>query len=260
MQRYGRLARSSKLLCVFFVETIDVSHDLVNHSAGAIRVPKRILVIEDDSALGAQVVERLTNAGYEPIWWKEGRRLYRGDLPDVELVLLDLMLPGTYGMDMLKDLRTHSDVPVLVLSARVDTSDKVRALKLGADDYMTKPFWPEELLERVAARLRRPILARSEIIEIGALRIDRARREVTVHDALISLSRLEFNLLLVLAERPGVALTRKTIAERALDAENEGAERNLDVYISRLRKKLGHDVTLDTVWGIGYRLGAGSSR
>lgn len=223
-------------------------------------MPKRILVVEDDTALGDQVVERLANAGYEPIWWKEGRRLARGDLPDVELVLLDLMLPGTYGMDMLKDLRTHSDIPVLVLSARNDTSDKVRALKLGADDYMTKPFWPEELLERVAARLRRPIMTRSEIIEIGVLHIDRARREVAIQGQSISLSRLEFELLLVLAERPGIALTRKVLAERVLDPENEGAERNLDVYVSRLRKKLGNDVSLETVWGIGYRLAVGSSR
>lgn len=223
-------------------------------------MPKRILVIEDDTALGAQVVERLANAGYEPIWWKEGCRVARGDLPDVELVLLDLMLPGTYGMDMLKDLRTHSDIPVLVLSARNDTSDKVRALKLGADDYMTKPFWPEELLERVAARLRRPIMTRSDTIEVGVLRIDRARREVSIQGQSISLSRLEFELLLVLAERPGVALTRKVLAERVLDPENDGAERNLDVYVSRLRKKLGNDVSLETVWGIGYRLAVGSSR
>lgn len=220
---------------------------------------KRILVVEDDTALGTQVVERLTHAGYEPIWWKEGRRLLRGDLPDVELVLLDLMLPGTYGMDMLKDLRTHSDVPVLVLSARNDTSDKVRALKLGADDYMTKPFWPEELLERVAARLRRPIMSRSEIIEVGVLRIDQSRREVAVQGHAISLSRLEFDLLFALAQRPGNAVTRKVLAERVLDPENDGAERNLDVYISRLRKKLGNDVVLETVWGIGYRLATGQS-
>ena len=218
---------------------------------------KRILVIEDDAALGAQVVKRLTDAGYEPIWWKEGRRLGPGELPDVELVLLDLMLPGTYGMELLKDLRIHSDVPVLVLSARNDTSDKVRALKLGADDYMTKPFWPEELVERVAARLRRPILSRTDMLEIGTLRLNRASREVTVNGDLIALSRLEFELLLVLAERPGVALTRKVIAERALDPENEGAERNLDVYISRLRKKIGASVSLETVWGIGYRLATG---
>jgi DNA-binding response OmpR family regulator len=221
---------------------------------------KRILVVEDDAALGAQVVERLKNAGYDPIWWKEGRRIAPGDLADVELVLLDLMLPGAYGLDMLKDLRAHSDVPVLVLSARNDTSDKVRALKLGADDYMTKPFWPEELLERVAARLRRPILSRVDSLEVGSLRMDRGSRAVTVNGEMISLSRLEFDLLLVLAERPGMAVTRKIIAEKTLDPEHDAAERNLDVYISRLRKKLGPSVSLETVWGIGYRLSAGSSR
>jgi DNA-binding response OmpR family regulator len=223
-------------------------------------MPKRILVVEDDAALGAQVVERLKNAGYDPIWWQEGRRIGPGDLADVELVLLDLMLPGTYGMDMLKDLRVHSDIPVLVLSARNDTSDKVRALKLGADDYMTKPFWPEELLERVAARLRRPILSRADCVEVGTLRIDRASRAVSVNGETIALSRLEFDLLLVLAERPGMAVTRKIIAENALDPEHDGAERNLDVYISRLRKKLGSSVSLETVWGIGYRLSTGPSR
>lgn len=223
-------------------------------------MPKRILVVEDDAALGAQVVERLKTAGYDPIWWTEGRRIAPGDLADVELVLLDLMLPGTYGMDMLKDLRAHSDIPVLVLSARNDTFDKVRALKLGADDYMTKPFWPEELLERVAVRLRRPILSRVDCIEIGSLRLDRASRAVTVNGEIIALSRLEFDLLLVLAERPGMAVTRKIMAEKALDPEHDGAERNLDVYVSRLRKKLGASVLLETVWGIGYRLSAGPAR
>ena len=177
-----------------------------------------------------------------------------GQWPNVDLVVLDLMLPGAYGLDMLKDLRTVSDVPVLVLSARLDTADKVRALKLGADDYMTKPFWPEELLERVAARLRRPIMSRTDCMELGVLRVDRSRREVTVQGQLITLSKLEFDVLLVLAERPGMAVTRKIITDRALDAENEASERHLDVYISRLRKKLGADVVIETVWGIGYRL------
>ncbi len=215
---------------------------------------KCILLVEDDQALGAQVVERLRNAGYDSIWWKEGRRMAPGQWPNVDLVVLDLMLPGAYGLDMLKDLRTESDVPVLVLSARLDTADKVRALKLGADDYMTKPFWPEELLERVAARLRRPIMSRTDCMELGVLRVDRSRREVTVQGQLITLSKLEFDVLLVLAERPGMAVTRKIITDRALDAENEASERHLDVYISRLRKKLGADVVIETVWGIGYRL------
>src|SRR5262245_11224090 len=110
---------------------------------------ERILVIEDDPELGKQIVERLRKAGFEPSWWKEGRRIPTPDqLPTVELIILDLMLPGTYGLDILKDIRAFSEVPVLILSARADSSDKVLALRLGADDYMTKPFWPEELIER----------------------------------------------------------------------------------------------------------------
>lgn len=218
---------------------------------------KRVLVIEDDQELGAQLVQHLRGAGYEPTWWKEGRRLPRGALPDVELVVLDLMLPGAYGMDMLKDLRGHSEVPVLVLSARNDTADKVRALKLGADDYMTKPFWPEELVERVRARLRRPTLERADVVEIGPLRLDRARHDVHVRGERVDLTRVEFGLLAALAERPGAAATRRWLAERVLDPEHDGSARTLDVHVSRLRKKLGRGTLIETVWGIGYRLVAG---
>src|ERR1700728_862661 len=112
-------------------------------------VSKRILLVEDDRVLGAQVVELLSGAGFDATWWTEGRRITARTRPDVDLVVLDLMLPGAYGLDMLKDLRACGETPVLVLSARNDSADKVRALQLGADDYMTKPFWPAELIERV---------------------------------------------------------------------------------------------------------------
>ena len=216
----------------------------------------RVLVIEDDESLGKQVIERLRAAGYEPVWWKEGQRLPPGSLPEVDLVVLDLMLPGAYGMDMLRDLRAWSEVPVLVLSARNEAADKVRALKLGADDYMTKPFWPEELIERVRARLRRPRMERGDVLEAGPVRVDRARREVYVRDANVELTRVEYSILEALAERPGAALTRRALAERALDPDRNGGERTLDVHVSRLRKKLGGDL-VETVWGIGYRLVAG---
>ncbi len=214
----------------------------------------RLLIVEDDTELGGQIVQRLTTAGYDPVWWKEGRALLPGTLPDVALVVLDLMLPGRYGMDMLKDLRACSDVPVLVLSARNDTADKVRALQLGADDYMTKPFWPEELVERVRARLRRPTLARGSVIEVGPLRIDLGTHEVQVRGVRVDLTRVEFDFLAMLAERPGAALTRRQIAERVLDPDRDGNERTLDVHVSRLRKKLGRGNLVETVWGIGYRL------
>jgi two-component system response regulator MtrA len=217
---------------------------------------KRLLLVEDDHELGAQIVKRLRDAGYEATWWKEGRPLGPGALPEVDLVVLDLMLPGTYGMDMLKQLRAHSVVPVLVLSARNDTVDKVRALQLGADDYMTKPFWPEELLERVRARLRRPTMARDGVLEVGALRVDLERREVHVNGARLDLTRVELEFLAMLAARPGSAITRRVLAERVLDPERDGSERTLDVHVSRLRKKLGSAVVIETVWGIGYRLAA----
>ena len=219
-------------------------------------MPTRLLLVEDDAELGGQIVPRLRDAGYDPGWWKEGRPLLPGALPDVALVILDLMLPGRYGMDMLKDLRACSDVPVLVLSARNDTADKVRALQLGADDYMTKPFWPEELVERVRARLRRPTLARGAVVEVGPLRIDLARHEVHVRGERVELTRVEFDFLAMLAERPGAALTRRSLAERVLDPERDGSERTLDVHVSRLRKKLGRGNLVETVWGIGYRLAA----
>ncbi len=216
---------------------------------------RRVLLVEDDPELGAQIVQRLRGGGFDVDWWKEGRRVVDEDLRGVDLVIVDLMLPGVYGMDMLKDVRACSEVPVLVLSARDGAADKVRALKLGADDYMTKPFWPEELMERVRARLRRPILERGELVEIGVFRIDRGRREVHVEGQRIELTRVEFEFLSALADRPGEPMTRKWLAERALDPERDGTERTLDVHVSRLRKKLGaHGAKVETVWGIGYRL------
>lgn len=213
----------------------------------------RILVVEDDIALGTQIVGRLGAAGYETIWWREGHHVSPDAPPDVALVILDLMLPRVSGFDVLRELRAASDVPVLVLSARQDSTDKVQALRLGADDYMTKPFWPEELLERVKARIRRPVLERSDVIEVGAVAIDLARRIVKVRGEPVDLTRVEFDFLLALARRPGAALTRSWLVENILDPDREGNDRTLDVHASRLRKKLGPGL-VETVWGIGYRL------
>jgi DNA-binding response OmpR family regulator len=220
---------------------------------------ERILLIEDDRDLGAQIVERLGRAGFAVQWWTEGRIVDAAEAAGLALVIVDLMLPGTYGMEILKELRAVSEVPVLVLSARNDTADKVRALKLGADDYMTKPFWPEELLERVRARLRRPTLQRGDVIDVGVLHLDLAKREVRIDGEVVELTRVELEFLAALAKRPGVALTRAWLAEHVLDSERSGGERTLDVHVSRLRKKLGAAVTIETVWGIGYRLATGAT-
>src|SRR5262245_23462571 len=172
---------------------------------------ERVLLIEDDDGLGKQVADRLGRAGYTITWWRDGRRPTADDLAGIRLIILDLMLPGTYGLEILKHVRETSDVPVLVLSARNDTADKVRALKLGADDYMTKPFWPDELLERVRARLRRPALARTSVFETGPLRLDVESRQVWIDGRPVDLTRAEFDLLGTLARRPGVAVSRASL-------------------------------------------------
>ncbi|MDB4932324.1 MAG: DNA-binding response regulator [Myxococcaceae bacterium] len=217
---------------------------------------ERILVIEDDRALGAQIVGHLRSAGYEPAWLTDGDAFADERPADYRLVILDLMLPGVSGMDILKRLRASSDVPVLILSARNDTPGKVSALRLGADDYMTKPFWPEELLERVGARLRRPALRRAGAIELGPVRVDLEARAVSVDGRAVELTRVEFDLLVALAQRPGRAVTRRWLVENVLDPDREGTERTLDVHMSRLRKKLGACGVIATVWGVGYRVGA----
>lgn len=219
--------------------------------------PMRVLLVEDDESLGTQVVAGLRAAGYAVAWIKRGDEAMTADFASFSLVILDLMLPGAHGFDVLKALRTdHHHVPVLVLSARHEATDKVRGLELGADDYLTKPFWPEELLARVRARLRRPALAEDgHTVEIGPLTVDVDGRVVTVDGARADLTRVEFDLLAALARRPGTAVSRRWLAEHVLDPTRDGGERTLDVHISRLRKKLGGaGRLLATVWGIGYRL------
>jgi len=215
---------------------------------------EKILVIEDDRALGAQLVNHLFAGGYEPVWLTTGDAFHDVTPGDYCLVILDLMLPGVPGLDILKRLRSVSDVPVLILSARNDTPGKVNALRLGADDYMTKPFWPDELLERVRARLRRPALRRAEGIEVGSLCIDLTARIARVEGRALELTRVEFDLLAALALRQGAAVARRWLVEHVLDPDREGTERTLDVHISRLRKKLGPHPWIATVWGVGYRL------
>jgi DNA-binding response OmpR family regulator len=217
----------------------------------------QVLLIEDDQALGAQIVEHLKREGSTVLWWQRGETIDPELANQLNLVVLDLMLPGRYGLDVLKDLRTFSDVPVLVLSARNDKEDKVRALKLGADDYLTKPFWPEELLARVTARLRRPVIQNPDHLKAGPLEMRLGEQRVLVEGNAVDLTPLETGLLSALMKRPGSAVARRWLVENLLESERAGAERTLDVHVSRLRKKLGKDGLIETVWGIGYRLRIG---
>ncbi len=222
---------------------------------------RRILLVEDDAALGRQVVDHLKGAGFAPDWLRDGDRALGVDPSPYAMAILDLMLPGAYGLDVLKRLRTRSDLPVLILSARHDSADKVRALELGADDYMTKPFWPGELVARVQARLRRPELRRGGVVEAGGLSVDLEGRLVAVDGKPVPLTRVEFDLLALLARRPGAAVSRASLLEGVLDPDREGTERTLDVHVSRIRKKLGSaGKRVATVWGVGYRLDTGGGK
>lgn len=211
-----------------------------------------ILIIEDDEKLGPQMAEQLRSEGFVVDLRDSLQLPLQIEASDYQLIVLDLMLPGAYGLDILKAVREQADVPVLIVSARNDSADVVRALKLGADDYLRKPFWPNELTARVSARLRRPSMQRQQVTRIAGMDIDQEGRTVTIGNESIDLTRVEFDLLALLARRPGAAVSRQTLCDEVL-GDSEGGERTLDVHFSRLRKKVGAQ-RIATVWGIGYRL------
>lgn len=212
---------------------------------------EQILIIEDDQELGPEMKGQLEASGFT-VELRTSVTLPLEGLEQFSLVVLDLMLPETYGLDVLKFIRSMGDVPVLIVSARNDSQDVVRALKLGADDYLRKPFWPNELQARVLARLRRPTMQRLQMIRLHGLEIDVDGRSVKVDGEAADLTRVEMDLLLMLARRPGAAVSRQSLCDEVL-GNSEGSERTLDVHFSRLRKKIGAQ-RIATVWGIGYRL------
>ena len=228
----------------------------------------RVLVVDDEPDIVALVAYHLAKAGYRVSTAATGTdalEIARQDRP--ALVVLDLMLPGLSGFDVLEQLRGDEmtrDVAVLMLTARRDEPDRIRGLSLGADDYLTKPFSPQELVLRVGAILRRvgaPSSTPSEVIQLGPLRIDRAQHRVSVDDAPIELTPTEFKLLLMLAERRGRVQARAHLLETVWEAAPDIQTRTVDMHIQRLRTKLGSAGDLiETVRGFGYRLRPGHSR
>jgi DNA-binding response OmpR family regulator len=221
-----------------------------------------ILVIEDDRALREGVAMNLRAQGYEVITavdGDEGMDLAFSSRPD--LIILDIMLPGWSGLDILSELRKRgSATPVLILSARSKTPDKVEGLKRGADDYLAKPFDLAELLARVEAMLRRRHTeeARLPPLTIGDVAIDRAARRVRIGTRAVQLSAREFDLLCLLAATPGQVFTRETILERVWGWDYEGTARTVDNFVARLRKKLGTRrrpwPPLQTIPRVGYMI------
>jgi len=233
-----------------------------------ITAPK-VLVVEDERDLARMVGAYLERPGYTVALAHNGPDAVKAarDLePDV--IILDLGLPGLDGVEVCRQVRTFSDCYVLMLTARDDEVDKLVGLSVGADDYITKPFSPRELVARVQAVLRRPRLAagRTSAEEeaprvFGDLRIDVAGRRVAVAGQPVELTRTEFDLLAVLSSRPKLAYSRRQLIDDVWDAAWVGDEHVVDVHVAHLRRKLGDDPAtpryIDTVRGIGYRMGTG---
>jgi len=220
----------------------------------------RILVVDDEPEIAALVAYHLARAGYQVSTAGTGPdavRMAREERP--ALVVLDLMLPGMSGYDVLETLRREaatSDVAVLMLTARRDEDDRVRGLSLGADDYVTKPFSPRELVLRVGAILRRARgEATSQVTVVGPIRIDRERHEVSVNGEPVELTATEYKLLTLLAQRRGRLQDRAELLEQVWDASPDIQTRTVDMHVQRLRAKLGEAGDLiETVRGFGYRI------
>ena len=221
----------------------------------------RILVVEDEPDIAGLVAYHLAKAGYRVTTAANGTealKVANVDRPD--LVVLDLMIPGRSGLEVLAELRRNeatSQMGVILLTARKEEQDRVKGLSLGADDYVPKPFSPQELVLRVAAVLRRlaaPPVASGGVLAAGMLRLDPAAHRVTVHDAEIELTATEFKLLRLLMERPGRAQSRTELLRSVWQAQPDVQTRTVDMHVQRLRTKLGAaGAYIETLRGVGYR-------
>jgi len=220
-----------------------------------------ILVVDDESNIVELNRMYLENAGYRVITARTGAEaLTRIENEHPDLVVLDLMLPGTDGWTVCREVRRRSQVPIIMLTARTEDIDRILGLELGADDYVTKPYNPRELVARVRAVLRRTHPSNeqketSTILRLGNVTLDPERRIVLVGDEPITLRMKEFDLLHYLMENPGVVLTRERLLSHVWGYDFAGETRTVDVHIAALRRELRNsNITLETVWGLGYKL------
>jgi len=220
---------------------------------------QRILVVEDEANIASFVAMYLQKAGFDVGVAGTGQEaLAKAGSESPALIVLDLMLPDLDGIDVCRRVRMGSDVPILMLTARDDDVDKIIGLEVGADDYLTKPFNPRELVARVKSILRRSTTRRAlpegGSLEQGSLRIDSGRREVTVDGSEVQLAPKEFDLLWELLDHRGLVLTRDQLLERVWGYTFAGDTRTVDVHVGQLRRKLGEACPIVTVWGVGYKV------
>jgi len=223
---------------------------------------QRILVVDDDREVVRLMRGYLERAGYAVQVAYDGDtawHMLRADRPD--LLLLDLMLPGRDGYEITRLLRSDphlAHIPIIMLTARINDTDKIVGLEMGADDYVTKPYNPREVVARVRARLRSRSVSKPNTLQVGRLQMDLDRREVLVDNRPVELTPTEFNLLRILMEQAGYVFTRSELISRGLGADFAGIDRTLDSHIRNLRNKIEPDphqpIYIQTVYGVGYRL------
>ncbi|WP_283255712.1 MtrAB system response regulator MtrA [Gulosibacter sp. ACHW.36C] len=223
-------------------------------------MPGRVLVVDDDTALAEMIGIVLDSEGYDPSFCSDGALAvakFRDEEPD--LVLLDVMLPGMDGIEICEAIRAESGVPIIMLTAKSDTTDVVRGLEAGADDYIVKPFDPKELVARIKTRLRATTSEPSEVIKVGDLTMNLAAHEVMRGDTSINLTPLEFDLLHTLAAKPNRVFTREELLEQVWGYRFKADTRLVNVHVQRLRAKVEIDPDqpkiVQTVRGVGYRAG-----
>jgi DNA-binding response OmpR family regulator len=220
---------------------------------------RTVVVVEDDPSIADLIELYLRGAGFRVLQAASGERgLQLIEQHRPAMVLLDIGLPDIDGFEVCRRIRSTNNLPVLFLTARDGEVDRVLGLELGADDYVTKPFSPRELVARVKAILRRgqPVADDASVLDIGdGVELDLPRREVRVKGSPVLLATREFDLLAFFARNQGIALSRQQLVDGVWGADWYGDDRTVDVHVRQLRKKIGDELPLATVWGIGYRLG-----
>jgi two-component system OmpR family response regulator len=217
----------------------------------------RLLLVEDNVPLADELLASLSRQGYATDWLADGRDAdYQGSSEPYDLIVLDLGLPGKPGLDVLRDWRARGlATPVLILTARDSWAERIEGLKAGADDYLTKPFHPEELLLRIQALLRRAHgVANQPLLQVGGLALDEARQHCNKDGQDIELTAGEFRLLRYFMLHPGQLLSKTQLAEHLYDGETERDSNVIEVHVNRLRGKLGREL-IETRRGQGYRFG-----
>jgi len=224
---------------------------------------KTILVVDDKAGVRTLVREYLTEEGFRVVTAEDGRdALYAARQEKPDLILLDIMMPEMGGYEFIRVYTQESDTPIILLTAKVDEPDKVLGLELGADDYVTKPFSPRELVARIRAVLRRveKSAVKPEVLRAAGVMLDKGGRQVKVGGRPVDLTPTEFDILAALMSAPGRAFSRLDLLERLQGVALEGAERTIDVHIRKLRTKIEPDPSVpryvETVFGVGYRFRA----